>query len=266
MSTHYELLGLPASAPPDEIKRAFRREVARYHPDKVQHLGPEFQEIANTRSAALTEAYRVLMDVELRREYDEQIASQAPGTRGPVPAAAAQQSQASPHADPRDPTTRDRPHETRGDVQRDSATHELVRRAVLGKLREAVANLGGEPGTGSGFDAVYRIAGRKGLFRNTGPTVRIAVKIAPRVDQAALEATWPHAMRISAPGETVCLMLLGSGLAASKDLGGAISELRRRTRGGGPLVVPVDMRDWQALLPPETPDSIRMLLTKLRGG
>ena len=25
---------------PDEIKKAFRREIARYHPDKVQHLGP----------------------------------------------------------------------------------------------------------------------------------------------------------------------------------------------------------------------------------
>ena len=33
-------------APADEIKKAFRREIARYHPDKVQHLGQEFQEMA----------------------------------------------------------------------------------------------------------------------------------------------------------------------------------------------------------------------------
>ena len=91
------------------------------------------------------------------------------------------------------------------------------------------------------------------------------MKIVPHVDHAALEATWPNAMRISAPGETVCLMLLGSGLAPSKELGGSISELRRRTRGGGPLVIPVDMRDWQALLPPETPEAVRGLLTQLRG-
>ena len=44
-----------------------------------------------------------------------------------------------------------------------------MRRAVLGKVREAVASLGGEPVTGSGFDAVYRIAGRKALFRNPAP-------------------------------------------------------------------------------------------------
>src|SRR5688572_22690180 len=46
---YYELLELAPSAPVDEIKRAFRREIAKYHPDKVQHLGKEFQEIAAIR-------------------------------------------------------------------------------------------------------------------------------------------------------------------------------------------------------------------------
>lgn len=46
MKTYYELLDVAPQASSDEIKRAFRREIARYHPDKVQHLGPEFQEIA----------------------------------------------------------------------------------------------------------------------------------------------------------------------------------------------------------------------------
>ena len=44
--THYELLGVAADAPAEEIKHAFRREIAKYHPDKVQHLGQEFQDIA----------------------------------------------------------------------------------------------------------------------------------------------------------------------------------------------------------------------------
>ena len=39
---YYKILGVPKTATQAEIKKAFRREIARYHPDKVQHLGPEF--------------------------------------------------------------------------------------------------------------------------------------------------------------------------------------------------------------------------------
>ena len=70
MQTFYELLSVAPSATAEEIKRAFRNEIARYHPDKVQHLGKEFQEMAATRAASLTEAYRTLMNAELRAEYD----------------------------------------------------------------------------------------------------------------------------------------------------------------------------------------------------
>ena len=58
--THYDVLEVTPAAAADEIKRAFRAQIARYHPDKVQHLGKEFQEMAAVRAAELTEAYRVL--------------------------------------------------------------------------------------------------------------------------------------------------------------------------------------------------------------
>src|SRR5438128_10969238 len=64
------MLDVPASASVDEIKRAFRREIAKYHPDKVQHLGKEFQEIAAIKAAELTQAYKTLTDESLRAEYD----------------------------------------------------------------------------------------------------------------------------------------------------------------------------------------------------
>ena len=59
-----ELLRAPRSRrrAADEIKKAFRAQIARYHPDKVQHLGQEFQEMAARRAAELTEAYRILSD------------------------------------------------------------------------------------------------------------------------------------------------------------------------------------------------------------
>ena len=53
MASYYEMLDVVPTAPADEIKRAFRREIAKYHPDKVQHLGREFQEIAAAKAAAV---------------------------------------------------------------------------------------------------------------------------------------------------------------------------------------------------------------------
>src|SRR6188508_2445706 len=72
------MLDVPASASVDEIKRAFRREIAKYHPDKVQHLGREFQEIAAIKAAELTQAYKTLTDETLRAEYDAQLESGEP--------------------------------------------------------------------------------------------------------------------------------------------------------------------------------------------
>src|SRR5688572_13724158 len=79
------MLSVAPNAPADEIKKAFRREIARYHPDKVQHLGKEFQEMASGIAADLTEAYRILMDPGLRQKYDEDLAGERPGTPIPPP-------------------------------------------------------------------------------------------------------------------------------------------------------------------------------------
>jgi hypothetical protein len=56
----YELLEVPRSASPEEIKAAYKRAVTRYHPDKVAHLGKEFQELAHTKLLAIQQAYETL--------------------------------------------------------------------------------------------------------------------------------------------------------------------------------------------------------------
>ena len=67
--THYQTLGVPPTAPPADIKRAYRRLVVQFHPDK--HGGDaRFEEQFKTVSVA----YRVLSDAGRRATYDFQLA------------------------------------------------------------------------------------------------------------------------------------------------------------------------------------------------
>lgn len=57
----YSLLGVNRGASADEIRTAYRRLVAQYHPDKVSHLGREFQDMAHQKLIAIQQAYEMLM-------------------------------------------------------------------------------------------------------------------------------------------------------------------------------------------------------------
>jgi hypothetical protein len=56
----YTLLEVSPRASLEEIKTAYRRAVARYHPDKVAHLGKEFQELAHKKLLAIQQAFEIL--------------------------------------------------------------------------------------------------------------------------------------------------------------------------------------------------------------
>ena len=53
----FAVLGLSNTASEEEVKRAFRELVVQYHPDKVAHLAPEFQKLAEEKTLVLTAAY-----------------------------------------------------------------------------------------------------------------------------------------------------------------------------------------------------------------
>lgn len=57
----YRTLGLSASAPPDEIKRTYRRLVREYHPDLHPDATHEDRRILSRRFAEVTAAYRTLV-------------------------------------------------------------------------------------------------------------------------------------------------------------------------------------------------------------
>jgi hypothetical protein len=268
LKTYYELLGVAPDVSAEEIKRAFRREIARYHPDKVQHLGPEFQEIAATRAAELTEAYRILMDEGSRQRYDESISD---GSAAAKPAPAVHREAPPPAPDVERPAAKSRPAEPPPPVERrvqDTSTTDFVRKAAIAKLRQAVADVADatETSMGRGADAVFALKARGGIFRKAEPAVRLIAKIVPLVDAPAIAAAWPLALSAGGAGETVCLLLLGSGLAPARELSVAVAEQRRKARKAGPVLVPVDVRDWEALFPPEAPASVRAILQRLREG
>jgi hypothetical protein len=53
----YTILGVGKNASADEIKKAYRRLVNTYHPDKVRHMGEEFQQLAEKKFKEIQEAY-----------------------------------------------------------------------------------------------------------------------------------------------------------------------------------------------------------------
>ena len=57
----YAVLEIDPGASTEEIKAAYRSLVAQYHPDKVQHLGKDLQELAEARFKEIQRAYDFLV-------------------------------------------------------------------------------------------------------------------------------------------------------------------------------------------------------------
>jgi len=63
---YYAVLGVPASATQDEIKKQYRKLAAKHHPDK----NPNDPKAAE-RFKEISEAYQVLGDADKRKHYDQ---------------------------------------------------------------------------------------------------------------------------------------------------------------------------------------------------
>ena len=57
---YYTLLGIQKGASKSEIKKAYREASKKYHPDRVHHLGDEFQKVAQEKMQEINQAYQVL--------------------------------------------------------------------------------------------------------------------------------------------------------------------------------------------------------------
>jgi curved DNA-binding protein CbpA len=253
--SHYDHLELPPTATADEIKRSFRTLIARYHPDKVQHLGKEFQNMAAERAAELTEAYRVLSDATRRAEYDRTLngAAAAPAPQ-PPPAASA--------PPPRVVVEDEPPRESQVFREERATRDEYMRKATLNRFKHAVDAVGGgyDEAQLRGFEMAF-IPKSKLFGKNKNP--RLLGRFLSSVDGPAVADTWTQAGKWTS--EDVCVFLLGSSLASARELATAIAEQRRRSRSKVTLI-PVDARDWTAHVPTDAPDIAKTLIARLKGG
>lgn len=76
LKQYYQLLGVEATADLETIKKAFRTQIALYHPDKNKSEG------ARQRFDDLIEAFDVLSNPNKRQRYDEMLKTAA--TNKPV--------------------------------------------------------------------------------------------------------------------------------------------------------------------------------------
>jgi DnaJ like chaperone protein len=56
----YKILEIRPDAKEEEIKRAYRTMALKYHPDRVSHLGEEFQHAAKEKFQKVNEAYNTI--------------------------------------------------------------------------------------------------------------------------------------------------------------------------------------------------------------
>lgn len=270
--SYYDLLSVEPSATADEIKRAFRREIAKYHPDKVQHLGQEFQDIAASKAAELTLAYKTLTDAGARAEYDAQLGArpaEAPAAPFTAPGQAPTAPVTEPSPEPSKPEPR--PADTAagsGTFAADRAgALDLIRRATVARFLQA---LEGEFGS-------YEMPATQGfeISCNPRPVIwklkqppRVLGRFVPRVDGAALSESWTLAQRSRGVDEKreLCVFVMGPAVAPARELAEVITEQRRKPApvGGKLVLVPVNTQTWAAHVPTDAPPVVKSLLSRLK--
>ena len=257
-------LELPPTAGIDEIKKAFRAQIAKYHPDKVQHLGQEFQAMAADRAAELTEAYRILCDEKKRAEYDASRRDIRSDAVAPTAATTRTATEAYTPPPPPPPVPEE-PRAAGGSFTHERATGAAyVKKAMAGRFRAALEAVARDyvPAQVPGFDVACNP--KSGFFgRAQGP--RLVARYVDRVDAKSIADAWGHAAK-ALPADEVCVFLMGSSMAPAGELALAINEQRRRTRAARVTLIPVDARDWDAKVPTDAPQVAKSLVARLRTG
>eukprot|EP00298_Acanthocystis_sp_HF-20_P027211 c5237_g1_i1.p1 GENE.c5237_g1_i1~~c5237_g1_i1.p1 ORF type:complete len:137 (+),score=69.80 c5237_g1_i1:154-564(+) len=73
MENYYKILGVSEKATSKEIKSAYRQEMRKCHPDKIQNLDDKAKAIAAEQVNKLKQAVEYLEDPEQRKKLDDYL-------------------------------------------------------------------------------------------------------------------------------------------------------------------------------------------------
>ena len=178
-------------------------------------------------------------------------------------AAGGAQSAAGPAPPPpaRDPAPQTGPQFKQERASRD----EFVRKATVGRVRQALAAVGGDYDETElrGFDLAC-VPKSKMFGRSKNP--RLLGRFVSRLDREAVADAWTDAAKWGgAKKDDVCVLLMGTSLAPAGELAGEIADQRRKSRGASLTLIPVDARVWDAHMPFDAPAIAKLLLARLKG-
>jgi curved DNA-binding protein CbpA len=71
--SHYDVLGVESTAPPEQLKSAYYDLARRFHPDRFRKSEPELVGRMESAFAKITQAYDTLRDDDLRANYNTKL-------------------------------------------------------------------------------------------------------------------------------------------------------------------------------------------------
>jgi hypothetical protein len=246
---YYDLLALDPLCSTEEIKHAFRQQIALSHPDKVSHLAIEIQELALARTAELTEAYRILSNGQMRFAYDRELQETAK-----VAVPANRNNKTDLHAEPSSSV----------------GESDFLYKSVLARLKSAIQEiLPGMPEVPlDGFEASFVNRRKWNILSNGKGCTQVLVRALPLIDAPAVEDGWGKALKAVRDFDgDIYLFLMGVNLDGSGKLSAAILDLQRRSglrNGTRILVVPFNVNSFSALIPNGAPEPLRAIIQALK--
>jgi hypothetical protein len=75
----FNILGVPHTASPQDIRVAFTSRLKEYHPDRVAHLGSKIRDVAEREIKQINLAYEILKDPDRREAYLRGLGNRAAG-------------------------------------------------------------------------------------------------------------------------------------------------------------------------------------------